>query len=105
MMWSSSWTPTPSSSAEPSRAARRLAGGLATGSGRSSRATTLDIHEARDLGDVVLLIATHHGRGRSSGAEVHGETGYLYTVRDGKIVRVELHPSGAAALDAAGVRD
>ena len=63
-----------------------------------------DIQEARDLGDVVVLIATHHGRGRTSGAEVHGETGYLYTVRDGKIVRVELYPSGAAALAAAGVR-
>ena len=44
-----------------------------------------DIDEARDLGDVVLLIASHHGRGRTSGAEVRGQTGYLYTVRGGKI--------------------
>ena len=61
--------------------------------------------ELRDLGDVVLLIATHHGRGRTSGVEVRGETGYLYTVRDGKIVRAELYPDGAAALEAAGLRD
>ena len=61
-----------------------------------------DIEETQELGDVVLLIATHHGRGRSSGLEVRGRTGYLYTVRDAKIVRVEIHRSPAAALEAAG---
>jgi ketosteroid isomerase-like protein len=61
-----------------------------------------DITEARNLGDIVLLVASHHGHGRASGAEVHGETAYLYTVRDGKIVRAELYPSRAHALDAAG---
>jgi ketosteroid isomerase-like protein len=64
-----------------------------------------DIEEARDLGDAVLLIATHHGRGRTSGAEVHGQTGYLYRFRDGKIVRAELYPSPAEALEAAGLRE
>jgi ketosteroid isomerase-like protein len=61
-----------------------------------------DIDEARDLGDAVLLVASHHGRGRTSGAEVHGHTGYLYRVRDGKVVRVELYPSREDALKAAG---
>jgi ketosteroid isomerase-like protein len=64
-----------------------------------------DIDEARDLGDIVLLIAAHHGRGRASGAEVQGETGYLYRLRDGKIVRVELYPGRAEALEAAGLRE
>jgi ketosteroid isomerase-like protein len=63
------------------------------------------IDEARDLGDAVFLTATHHGRGRASGAEVHGQTGYLYWVRDGKVARVELYRSGAEALEAAGARD
>jgi ketosteroid isomerase-like protein len=62
-----------------------------------------DIEEARDLGDAVLLVATHRGRGRSSGVEVHGQTGYLYRLRDGKIVGVELYPSRAEALAAAGL--
>ena len=65
----------------------------------------LEIEEARDLGDLVLLSARHHGRGRTSGAEVHGQTGYLYTLRAGKIVRVELYPSRTEALEAAGLRD
>jgi ketosteroid isomerase-like protein len=63
-----------------------------------------DIEETRDLGDVVFLSAAHHGRGRASGVEVHGQTGYLYRVRGGKIFRVELYATPAAALEAAGVR-
>lgn len=61
-----------------------------------------EIEEARDLGDRVLLIASHRGRGRTSGVEVGGETGYLYEVRDGKVVRAELYRSGEKARRAAG---
>ena len=64
-----------------------------------------DIEEARDLGDVLLLVASHHGRGRASGVEVHGQTGYLYTLRGGKIVRAELYRGRAEALEAAGLRE
>jgi ketosteroid isomerase-like protein len=64
-----------------------------------------DIEEVRDLGDVVFLDAAHRGRGRTSGIEVGGRAGYLYWVRDGRVVRVEIHPSGTAALRAAGVGD
>ena len=59
-----------------------------------------DIAEVRDLGGLVFLNATHHGRGRTSGIEVHGENGYLYTLRDGKIVRGELFQAPAQALKA-----
>jgi ketosteroid isomerase-like protein len=64
-----------------------------------------EITEARDLGDSVLLVASHSGRGRTSGVEVHGETGYLYGLRDGKVVRLELFATGAAAREAAGVTE
>jgi ketosteroid isomerase-like protein len=64
-----------------------------------------DIEETRDLGDVVFLFATHRGRGRASGVEVHGQTAYLYRVRGSKIARVELYPSRAAALEAAGLSE
>lgn len=63
-----------------------------------------DIEEARDLGGVVLLVAAHHGRGRTSGAEVQGRTAYLYEVRGGKIVHVEIFAGRAAAIEAAGLR-
>jgi ketosteroid isomerase-like protein len=64
-----------------------------------------DIEEARDFGDLVLLNATHHGRGRTSGIEVHGENGYLYTLSDGKIVRGELFQTAAQALEAVERRE
>jgi ketosteroid isomerase-like protein len=60
-----------------------------------------DITEARDLGDIVLLVATNHGHGRASGVEVHGQVAYLYTVREGKIARAEFYPDRATALEAA----
>ena len=64
-----------------------------------------EIEETRDLGDLVFLAATHRGRGRTSGAEVQGQTGYLYRVRDGKIARVELYRSPSEALEAAGLAE
>jgi ketosteroid isomerase-like protein len=66
------------------------------------RGYRFDIEEARDLGEAVLLVARHQGRGRTSGAEVHGQTAYLYRVRDGRIVRVEIYPSPDDALEASG---
>jgi ketosteroid isomerase-like protein len=58
-----------------------------------------DIHEARVLdGGRIYLDATHRGRGRISGVDVAGRTGYLYTVRDGKITRAELFATPADAL-------
>ncbi len=65
----------------------------------------LEIEEARDLGDRVFLDASHHGRGRTSGVEVHGRTGYLYTLRDAKVIRAELYSTPAEALAAAGVQE
>jgi ketosteroid isomerase-like protein len=64
-----------------------------------------DIEEAQDLGDAVFLFATCYGHGRASGAEVHGQTGFLFRLRGGKIVRVELYPSRAEALEAAGLSE
>ena len=64
-----------------------------------------EFDEVRDLGDTILLVASHSGRGRTSGVEVSGQTGYLYTVRDGKIARAELYAGRAHALKAAGLEE
>jgi ketosteroid isomerase-like protein len=64
-----------------------------------------DLEEARDLGDVVLVVAKHSGRGRTSGAEVRARMAYLYGVRDGKIARIELYPGTSEALEAVALSE
>jgi ketosteroid isomerase-like protein len=59
------------------------------------------IEEARESGDQVFLMASHGGHGRTSGAPVGGRTAYLYTVRAGKVCRVELFSDPDEALEAA----
>ena len=53
----------------------------------------------------VLAILREIGRGRASGLEVEGRWGYVVTVRDGKIERVEAYRDPREALDAAGVSE
>jgi ketosteroid isomerase-like protein len=61
-----------------------------------------EIEETRELaGGVIFLFASHGGRGRLSGAEVHGETAYLYRVRDGRIAQVGFYATREDALEAA----
>jgi ketosteroid isomerase-like protein len=60
-----------------------------------------ELEEARDLGHAVLIVASHRGHGRTSGAEVRGKTAYLYGVRGGKVARVELYARREEALEAA----
>ena len=63
-----------------------------------------EIEEARELDDgVILIYATHGGSGRLSGAEVHGETGYLYRVRGGKVSQVGFFSGREEALEAASL--
>jgi ketosteroid isomerase-like protein len=65
-----------------------------------------EIHEVRELADGrVFIDATHHGRGRASGVPISKRTGWVYEVRDGRIVRCDAYPdreSAQAAADAAG---
>jgi ketosteroid isomerase-like protein len=61
------------------------------------------IEEARESGDRVFLVASHGGHGRTSGAPVEGRTAYLYTVRAGKVCRVELFSDPDEAVEAAGL--
>jgi ketosteroid isomerase-like protein len=64
-----------------------------------------EIEEMRDLGSNVLVISTQLGRGRGSGIEVETRYGMLYEVAGGKITRLTMYRSPAAALKAAGLRE
>jgi ketosteroid isomerase-like protein len=57
-----------------------------------------------DLGPgAVLALVTEEGRGKSSGVPVRQSFAVLYTVIDGKIVRVTFFSSEEKALEAAGL--
>ena len=64
------------------------------------------IDEYIDAGEKVLAIGTWKGRGTTSGVEVEQSAYYVYTVRNGKVVRMQEFWSGgrAEALQAAGLQ-
>ena len=62
-----------------------------------------DVEQLVDAGDKVVLLYRQYGRGRGSGVDVEECAGWVYTLSDGKIVRVEMLPDQATALRAAGV--
>jgi ketosteroid isomerase-like protein len=72
------------------------------------RGYRFDLEESRDFGDQVLVVAAHHGQGRRSGVTVEQRTAYVYTVRGGKISRIELwrhQEARDAALEAVGLSE
>ena len=63
-----------------------------------------EIKESRELDNgVIFIFAAHGGYGRLSGAEVHGQTGYLYRVRNGKVSQVGFFSGRQEALEAASL--
>jgi ketosteroid isomerase-like protein len=63
------------------------------------------IHEIRDLGESVLVLAHMDLTARTTGLEFTQELGQLITFRGGKIVRSQDFLSHAEALDAAGLSE
>jgi ketosteroid isomerase-like protein len=55
-------------------------------------------------GECVVVLTRYTGRGKESGVEVDTRGAHLWTMRDGKAVRLEVFSSRAKALEAAGVR-
>jgi ketosteroid isomerase-like protein len=63
----------------------------------------VDIDEILDAGDRVVVLATLRGRGRGSGADVERRQGYVWTLRDGKVIRFQWFNNPDDAMSAAGV--
>ncbi len=61
-----------------------------------------EIQELRDVGDGKVLACVHqHGRARGSTVPVEGTIFFLWKVRDGRAVSIEMYRSEADALEAA----
>ncbi len=64
----------------------------------------LEPREVRDVGDDrVVAIVTEVARGRASGLEVASDWGYVMTVREGTLARVEAYRTPEKAFEAAGL--
>jgi ketosteroid isomerase-like protein len=66
-----------------------------------------DVEELIDAGDDrVISVGTARGRGKASGIEVElPHQAGLWTIRDGRVIRVVWFPTREEALEAAGLRD
>ena len=73
----------------------------------SFEAFRMEPEEIIDAGDRVLVFLRVLGRGRGSGIDVEVRPAHLWTLRDGKAVRIETFPEGlkGAALEAAGLSE
>jgi ketosteroid isomerase-like protein len=56
-----------------------------------------------DMGDCVLATVRLRGRGKGSGIEVDARFFDLYTLRDGKIIRMDQFAEESEALEAVGL--
>src|SRR4051794_12319052 len=67
----------------------------------------IDIEEVIDVGDErVIVMAAAAGTGRDSGVEVRTPSfPHVWTIRDGKAIRVEMLPTRAAAIEAVGLSE
>jgi len=58
-----------------------------------------------DADSQVVSVMQATGRGHGSGIEVEGELAWVWTLRDGRILRVEGDFDRASALEAAGLEE
>jgi ketosteroid isomerase-like protein len=61
--------------------------------------------EIMDAGDQVVVVAHHEGRGQGSGIEVDARFYEVYTLREGKVSRVDEYTEREEALEAAGLSE
>jgi ketosteroid isomerase-like protein len=51
-----------------------------------------------EIGDHVVVLTSHRGRGKGSGIEIRQEGAHVFELRDGKVVRLEIFASRDRAL-------
>jgi len=65
----------------------------------------LDLEKLIEVGDELLVLVYQRGRIKGSGDMIEQPIGYEWYVRDGRTVRVQVHFSWEAALEAVGLSE
>jgi ketosteroid isomerase-like protein len=63
----------------------------------------IEVEEMIDAGDAVVSLVRQHGTTKIGGVDVDSRGAAVWTVRDGKLARVEFHIDHETALRSAGV--
>ena len=66
---------------------------------------SLETTDYFDAGDRVVVFFHEVAKGRESGAVVETDTGVIFTVKDGSVVRVDRYMDRDEALEAAGLSE
>jgi ketosteroid isomerase-like protein len=64
---------------------------------------SVEVEEVLDAGDKVVSLVRQRGRTRTGGVEIQSEAAAVWTVRDGRLARVEFHLDRAQAMRSAGL--
>jgi ketosteroid isomerase-like protein len=65
----------------------------------------METEKAIDLGERVLLLNRDRGRREGSMQEVEGRLAVVFTIRDGKVARLDAYATRADALEALGLSE
>jgi uncharacterized protein len=63
----------------------------------------IEPEELTEGGDAIFAVVRAMGRGRSSGVDIDQRLFHVWTIRDGKALRLEIHSDRERALQAAGI--
>jgi ketosteroid isomerase-like protein len=66
---------------------------------------SFEILRFRDAGDVVIATARQRGQGKLSGVPIDAEVTFAFSVRNGKIVRLQMFGFEQQALEALGLAE
>ena len=64
---------------------------------------TCEAEEYVEHGDHVVVLARYRGRGKGSGVEVDTRGAHVWTLRNGRVVRLEVFANRARALESLGL--
>jgi ketosteroid isomerase-like protein len=65
----------------------------------------IDAEEIVDGGDQVLVMVRHSGRGKISGIDIDQRYAMVWTLRDGRAIRMEMYLTRDEALEAMGLAE
>jgi ketosteroid isomerase-like protein len=63
----------------------------------------VEVQELYDAGDKVVAVMRQSGRSKTSGLPVDMSFGQVWTIRDGKLARMEMYADPVEALEAVGL--